>query len=98
MVVFDTMQTVLAVSTLNGWDVKALEFKQAHLNAPLPKIWLELPGGEVVEACKVIYGLRQSSIEWFKTLGKSIEGAGWKSSADDKCLYFHRGSDVNSSC
>ena len=91
---FDTMRTVLAVSAAKGWDVKALDFKQAYLNAPLQEdIWLELPDGEVVKACKAVYGLRQSAMEWWRELRKSILDAGWESSVHDECLYHRRGND-----
>ena len=91
---FDTMRTVLAASAAKGWNIKVLDFKQAYLNAPLREdIWLELPNGEVVKACKAVYGLRQSAMEWWKELRKSIVEAGWVSSAHDECLYYRRGGD-----
>lgn len=53
-----TTTRVLAVSAPNGWSVKALDFKQAYLNAPLSEgLWFELPSGEVVQACKAVYRL-----------------------------------------
>lgn len=54
---------------LKEWRVKAIDFKQTYLNAPLAEeIWSELLSGEVVNVCKAVYGLRQSAIQWWKEL------------------------------
>lgn len=60
----DTINSSLALPAEQGWKVKAVDFKQAYLIAALTAdISLELPCGEVVRVCKVVYGLRQSAIE-----------------------------------
>lgn len=74
--------------------MEASDFKQAYPNAPLAgEVWLELPSGEVLQAYKAVYRLRQSAMGWYKEVRESIVGAGWESSAHDKCLYYRRGSN-----
>ncbi|MGH0052594.1 MAG: reverse transcriptase domain-containing protein, partial [Sphaerochaetaceae bacterium] len=88
---FDTMRIVFAISAMERWNLKTLDFKQAYLNAKLSEeTWLELPSGEVVQACKALYGLRQSALEWYRELKDSILEAGWESSKNDECLYTCR--------
>lgn len=81
VVSFDAIHTVLSVSVLNGWNIKALDFKQTFLNASRSEIWLELPSGKVVQTCKAVNSLRQSDLEWFKEPRKSIVDTRWESSA-----------------
>lgn len=84
---FDTMRTVLSVSALQGWKMKALDFQAVMSECPAS-------GGDLVGAtwrrsgkeCKVKYGLRQSVMKWWKELRRSIGDAGWKSSACDEGL------------
>lgn len=74
---FDTMRIALVVSALKGRDVKALDFKKAHLNAPhSEETWLELATGEVVQACKAVHALRPSAMKWWRELQNSIVGTG----------------------
>lgn len=71
------MRTVLAASSLEGWNVRALSFKQVYLYVPLSEeIWLDLPSEDVVQACKVVYGLQQSATKGWKELRKSTGSAG----------------------
>lgn len=65
--------------------VKPLDSKQTCFNAPFLEIWLELPIGEVVQACEAVYGLQQSEMECCREPRKSIMGAGWESSAHGEC-------------
>lgn len=70
---FETMRTVLAGPASQEWQVKALVFKRAHLNAPLAEeVKLKLLSGEVLKAWKAVYGLRQSATEWWKELRTTI--------------------------
>lgn len=86
---FDTMRTVLTVSSSQGWKVKTLDFKQTHLSAQLAEdIWLELPGEEVVNPCKTLHGYGQSAMGWWKGLRRNVRDAEWKSSAYDGCFCY----------
>ena len=77
---FDVERTVVAISAMRGWDLRTLDFKQAHLNAALSvDIWLELPVGSIVKALNVIYGLKQSVSECYQELHNAILNGGWKS-------------------
>lgn len=85
---------LIAVSASQGWEVKALDLKQAYLKAPrADEFWLERLRGEVVKACKAMYKLRQSAMESWKELRRRIGDARWKTSEYDECLYYCCGSD-----
>ena len=91
---FDIVRTVLAISAMKEWKLRALDFKQAYLNAALSEdIWLELPDGSEVKALNAIYGLKQSALEWYKELRDAILDGGWKNSKYDECMYYHRAED-----
>ncbi|CAN0444681.1 unnamed protein product [Discosporangium mesarthrocarpum] len=91
---YDTLRAVLSVAAYRGWNIDALDFTQAYLNATLKEdVWLELPDGEIVKANKSIYGLKQSAMEWYKELRGTILAEGWGSSAYDECLYYRESND-----
>ena len=86
---FNTVCTVLAISAMKEWKLRALDFKQAYCIAALSEaIWLELPEGSNVKALNAIYGLKQSALEWCEGLCNAILGGGWKSSECDELMYF----------
>lgn len=57
------------MSALKKLSIKALDPKQAHLNARLSEIiLLEMLSAEVVHAGYAVCGLRQSAMEWWGEL------------------------------
>ena len=56
-------------------------------------MWLELPDGNVVKALNAIYGLKQSAMEWYRELRRTILNRNWESSKYDECLYYCRADD-----
>lgn len=56
------------------------------LSGNLAEIWLELPGGGVLNPRKMVQGFRHSAMEWWKELRRRIGDSGWKNSAHDECL------------
>ena len=60
---FDVVRTVRAISAMRGWNLRALSFKQAYLNAALlEEVWLELADGSIVRT--PIYERKQSALAW----------------------------------
>ena len=60
---FDIVRTDRAISAMRGWNLRALDVKQAKLNAALSEeMSLELPDGSIVEAFNAICGLKQSAL------------------------------------
>lgn len=90
----DTVRTVIAVSAMQGCKVRALGFKQAYLNDKLSEdIRLELPDGEVVQACNAVCGLEQSGLDWENELRKKLTEGSWKRSDHDEYLSYSRADD-----
>ncbi|CAM9791127.1 unnamed protein product, partial [Choristocarpus tenellus] len=84
----------ISVTAYRGWNIDALDFTQANMNADLQEdVWLELPDGCIVKAEKAISGLKQSVMEWYQELRGTILTGGWTSSQHDECLYFKRSED-----
>ncbi|CAM9347527.1 unnamed protein product [Discosporangium mesarthrocarpum] len=82
---------MLATAAHNARDIVLLDLAQAYVNASLEEdVWLDLPDGRIVKARKAIYGLKQSTLEWYKELKGAILNAGWSISRDDECLYYRR--------
>ncbi|CAM9907185.1 unnamed protein product [Sphacelaria rigidula] len=88
------MRIVLATAVLHEWRVEMLDFTQAYLNTPLLEhIWIQLPDKSVVKANKALHNLRQSAVQWFKGLRRTILTEDWHSSHYDECLYNRQAKD-----
>jgi hypothetical protein len=53
---------------------------------PMP--FMDLPEGKVFKLLKTIYGLKQSSMEWFKDIKSTILSLGYIQSEYDACLFI----------
>lgn len=80
------MRTVLAISVKMGYHRKTLEVKNAFLNAKLEEeIYINQPDGFQIkgkEDCvyrlwRALYGLKQSSREWNRSVDKILQSLGF---------------------
>ena len=67
---FETVCILLALATLEDWDIESLDVKTTYLYGGLDeKIYMDQPEGYVR---KSLYGLKQSALQWNKELHKSL--------------------------
>ena len=89
-----TLRTLLAMATVNDWDLENSDISNAYLNAPLKEtIYMEQPEGfndgtgRVIQLNYSLYGLVQAGHNWNDTLNKWITSLGISRSKSDPCLY-----------
>ena len=90
VVATDVLRTVLALAAANSWDVQALDFTQAYLNADIDAdLWVSLPDNKIVKVEKALYGFKQSALQWYDELRNTIIAVEkWQPSKYDDCLYY----------
>ncbi len=78
-----------------GWSWRQMDVDTAFLNSELKEeIYMQQPKGfhdgtnRVCRLLKSIYGLKQASREWYKTLKDFLESIGLKTSRTDPCIYL----------
>ncbi|XP_062075067.1 uncharacterized mitochondrial protein AtMg00810-like [Humulus lupulus] len=100
-----TLKLLLAISTIKQWHTLQIDINNAFLNGDLnEEVYMSLPKGLTVSlsscadpplVCKLhksIYGLKQSSRQWYTTLSDALLSAGFKQSQADYTL-FTKGQD-----
>ncbi len=87
---FDNLRAILALAAASGWNIYALDFTQAYLNASVTEmLWVTLPDGQIVRLQKALYGLKQAGYEWEKTYSNHVlQREFWKRSQYDECIFF----------
>ena len=94
-----SLKVFFAVSNQLGLDIQQMDVKTAFLNGNLDEeIYLrqpkgyEVPGAEskVYHLKKAIYGLKQASREWNKSIESTLTKLGLTQSVADQCVYLKR--------
>lgn len=90
----ETIRSVLAIATVNDWEIDSIDVVQAYLNSKLhhdvylkPPEGLSVPEGKVYKLVKGLYGLKQSGREWNKELDKFLRSVGFFCLSCAPCLY-----------
>ena len=93
-----SLKIFLIHSLQNSWSMKQMDVDTAFLNSDLQEdLYMEQPTGfhdgtnRVCKLLKSVYGLKQSSREWYNTLKKFIESQNLCRSRIDPCIYFSPG-------
>ena len=92
---------LLALGNIHGLEFKSIDFIMVFPQVVLDvDIWMELPTGIVVSGKdneswayvlklkKSLYGLKQTSLNWFKKLKQGLTDRGFTPSEIDPCLYL----------
>jgi hypothetical protein len=92
---FDTLRFVLALSSINNWEIAQLDAKNAFLNGPIDyNVFFQPPEGCNVTTGKCwklkrgLYGLKQAPQIWFHTIGKVLKNCGYTQSILEPCLFY----------
>lgn len=97
-----TVLTLLTVATRNRMHIHHISFESAffsvHLREdiyvePVPGLDQNIPKGCVYKLRKSIYGLRQSSHNWWMRLSAIIIEMGWEQAECGRCLFYRGNSD-----
>ena len=98
-----SVRFLLILTELAGLETQALDFvlafPQAALDVP---VYMELPSGidlgkgtekraYVLELKSSLYGLKQSSANWYACLKEGLERRGFKESKADPCVFIKKG-------
>ncbi len=88
----DTFRAIIALTASTGWDVRALDFTRAYLNATLKEdLWVTLPDGSTRKLEKALYGLKQADLQWARTCSDHIlSRKHWAKSNYDECVFFSK--------
>jgi len=89
---------LLALVAQNEYELDRLDVKTAFLHGNLEEIYMTYPLGFRVVGkeklvCKLqksLYGLKQSSRQWYKRFNKFMIGCEYTMSSFDPCVYFHK--------
>ncbi|GAA6014203.1 hypothetical protein JCM8202_005183 [Rhodotorula sphaerocarpa] len=98
---FSTVLTLLALSTLHGWDIRRFNvtaaFLHGHLDEKHPLFAKQVPGfedrsrpGLVRRLRRSLYGLRQAGRKWNETFVERLKGIGFAQSRADPSLFVRR--------
>ena len=92
-----SIRILLALVAKNNWELQQLDVKTAFLHGELEEtIYMEQPQGFIKprdedKVCclkRSLYGLKQSSRQWYLTFDKQMEIMGFRKSAFDNCVYI----------
>jgi hypothetical protein len=96
-----TIRTFLAIASLEDWELESMDVDTAFLNAAIDEeIYVSQPEGFqttdkqgrplVCKLKKAIYGLRQASHNWNKTIDKWLRRYGLLPTQADSCAYLKK--------
>lgn len=86
-----TIRLLLALASTNNWFLQQLDVQNAFLHGQLDEeVYMDLPPGlphsqpnQVCRLKKSLYGLKQSSRQWFAKLSQSLLSQGYTRSTSD---------------
>jgi len=95
VVCLETIRVLLALATVEDWEIQQMDVKGAYLNGNLKEeIFMMQPEGysdgsnKACQLLKTLYGLKQSGREWNIELNIKLEECGYKRIHSDPCVYM----------
>jgi Reverse transcriptase (RNA-dependent DNA polymerase) len=91
---WDSIRAVLCISTLNDFELRHVDVKNAYLNAPLlEEIYMYAPDGSGCKywrLLKGLYGLRQAGRQWYLLLHDTYTDFGYTRCQSDWSVYLRK--------
>lgn len=93
----NTVRVLLSIASNLDWPLQQLDIKNAFLNGNMvEEIFMKIPPGfenrygikNVCRLKKTIYGLKQSSREWFERFKQVVKNHKYKQAQSDDTLFF----------
>lgn len=91
-----TVRLLFSLAACNGWTIEHVDVLTAYLNSPLVEtVYIEQPEGflegenKVWKLQKGLYGLKQSALEWYKTIDNILIKLGLSKLKKDRCVYVN---------
>ena len=93
---------MIALASLEGWHITALDVKSAFLYGKLDEeIYMEQPKGfkvkgqetKVLRLHRALYGLRQAALAWWKELAASMKRLGFQHLSSDAGIFICKEKD-----
>ena len=93
------MRTLLALATLEDWEIHQVDVKSAFLKGDLDEeIYMQQPEGfqtvgqekKVCHLLKALYGLKQASRQWHRKLRSALLDMGFDQLTADTSVYVYR--------
>jgi len=84
---FETVQCMLALTTLENWHISGLDVQSTYLHGKLDKeIYMEFPEGfapphfknKVLRLLHTLYELKQAALTWWNELNESMKELGFE--------------------
>uniref|UniRef100_A0A803PA32 Reverse transcriptase Ty1/copia-type domain-containing protein n=1 Tax=Cannabis sativa TaxID=3483 RepID=A0A803PA32_CANSA len=101
---FNTLKLLFALTAINNWELHQMEINNAFLHGDLNEdVYMSIPKGYVRDGdlppnavCKLnksLYGLKQSSRQWFSKLSSTLLAIGFQQSPNDHSLFIRTTGD-----
>lgn len=91
---WESIRSVLCIATLNDFELRHIDVKNAYLNAPLlEEIYMIAPegsGSKYWRLHKGLYGLRQAGRQWYLHLHQAYTSLGYSRCQSDWSVYIRR--------
>ncbi|MCO5597517.1 hypothetical protein L7F22_051595 [Adiantum nelumboides] len=101
-----TLRLILGLVAIEDLELNQMDVKTAFLHGDLEEdVYMVQPEGFEMESekpkkaklvcrlCKVLYGLKQGSRQWYLKFDKYMQSQGYERSQEDHCLYTQKLSD-----
>lgn len=89
---WESIRSLLCIATLNDFELRHIDVKNAYLNAPLEEeIYMIAPEGcksQYWRLKKGLYGLRQAGRQWYIHLNDTYSSLGFKRCQSDWSVYI----------
>jgi hypothetical protein len=91
---WDSIRSILCIATINNFELRHIDVKNAYLNAPLDEeIYMVAPegsGSKYWRLKKGLYGLHQAGRQWYLLLHDAYSSLGFKRCVSDWSVYVRR--------
>ena len=91
---WDSIRSILCIATLNDYELRHIDVKNAYLNAPLQEeIYMVAPegcGSRYWRLRKGLYGLRQAGRQWYLHLHETYSSLGFTRCQSDWSVYVRK--------
>jgi hypothetical protein len=91
---WDSIRSVLCIATMNDYELRHVDVKNAYLNAPLQEeIYMVAPdgsGSKYWRLHKGLYGLRQAGRQWYLHLHDAYHSLGYMRCESDWSVYVRK--------